>query len=87
VDSDYAAAIERVYEYLKNDHVDRAVMTRLRIARNLQDYLYVAIFLREMYPVRREFPRVLFDDASHLIEETKKILINNRSNTGWIFIR
>jgi len=45
---DYAAAIERVYDHLENDHVDKAVMTCLRIARNLQDFLYAAVFLREM---------------------------------------
>ena len=71
---DYAAAIERVYEHLENDHVDKAVMACLRIARNLQDYLYVAVFLREMHPGPREVARVLCDDTSHLSEEARKYL-------------
>ncbi len=71
---DYNAFINRVYEHLENDDVDKAVMVCLRIARNLQDYLYAAIFLREFYPVRKEFIRVLLDDTSHLKKETLEFL-------------
>ena len=71
---DYARAIERVYEHIENDHVDKAVMVCLRIARSLQDYLYAAVFLREMYPSKRELIRVLYDDTNHLKEEAQKYL-------------
>ena len=71
---DFNAAINRVYEHLENDRADKAVMTCLRIARNLQDYLYAAVFLREMYPVKREFLRVLYDDTIHLKKEVQKFL-------------
>ncbi|MBU4230703.1 MAG: hypothetical protein KKG88_10425 [Proteobacteria bacterium] len=71
---DYEAAINRVYDHLENDDVDKAVMTCLRIARNLQDHLYAAIFLRELYPVRRDFLRVMHDDTSHLKEEAQEFL-------------
>jgi len=71
---DYTAAIERVYDHLENDHVDKAVMTCLRIARNLQDYLYAAAFLREMYPNKRECMRILYDDTSHLKKEAQKYI-------------
>jgi hypothetical protein len=70
----YAIAIERVYEHIENDHVDKAVMVCLRIARGLQDYLYAAVFLREMYPSKRELVRVLYDDTKHLKEEAQKYL-------------
>ena len=71
---DYNTAINRVYEHLENDDVDKAVMACLRIARNLQDHLYAAIFLREYYPARREFLRVLYDDTSHLKKEAQEFL-------------
>jgi len=71
---DYVAAIERVYDHLENGHVDKAVMGCLRIARNLNDYMYAAIFLREMYPVKRDFQRILYDDTSHLKEEAQTYL-------------
>jgi hypothetical protein len=82
---DYAAAIERVYTHLEDDHVDRAVMTCLRIARHVRDYMFTAIFLREMYPVRREFARVLHDDMSHLNDEARRFL-NEKSLDRWLEI-
>jgi len=69
---DYEAAIERVYDHLEKEHVDKAVMTCLRIARNLQDFLYAAAFLREMYLNKRECMRILYDDTSHLKKEAQK---------------
>ncbi len=71
---DYTKAIDRVYEHLENDHVDKAVMTCLRIARDQQDHLFTAVFLREFYPGRREFIRVLYDDTSHLKKDEQKFL-------------
>jgi len=52
---DYIAAIDRIFDHLENDDIDKAVMACVRIARNLQDHLYAAIFLRELYPVRKGF--------------------------------
>lgn len=80
---DYKAAIERVYQHLEDGHIDKAAMTCLRIARNLNDYLYAAIFLREMYPVDREFMRILYDDTNHLKKDAQKFLYEN-SLTYWI---
>jgi hypothetical protein len=71
---DYRAAINRVYDHLEENRVDKAVMTCLRIARNLRDHMYTAVFLRELYPVNREFLRVLYDDTSHLKKDALKFL-------------
>jgi len=72
---DYAVAVKSVYEHLDNDHVDKAVMTCLRIARNLQDFLFAAVFLREMYPNRRELSRVICEDAKHLNLDAQKFVL------------
>jgi hypothetical protein len=80
---DYANAINRVYEHIENGHVDKAVMGCLRIARNLKDYLYAAIFLREMYPGNKEFSRVLYEDTSHLKKESQKFLYD-KSLEYWL---
>ena len=80
---DYFAAINRVYDYLEENQVDKAVMTCLRISRNLQDYLYTAVFLREVYPEKREFLRVLYDDTSHLKKEDQKFL-SEKSLEYWL---
>ncbi len=71
---DYANIIKRVYEYIENGHVDKAVMGCLRIARHLKDYLYIAIFLREMYPNNKELMRLIYEDADHLNEKAQKFL-------------
>ena len=80
---DYLVAISQVYDHLENDRVDKAVMTCLRIARNIQDHLYTAVFLREMYPVKMEFLRVLYDDTSYLKEEAQKFLVE-KSLEYWL---
>jgi hypothetical protein len=80
---DYNAGIKLIYDHLDNDDVDKAVMACLRIARNLNDYLYAAVFLHEMYPVRREFIRILYDDTSHLKEDAQKFL-SEKSLEYWL---
>ncbi len=80
---DYLKTIERVYDHLENDHVDKAVMACLRIARNLQDHLFAAVFLREFYPGRLEFIRVLYDDTSHLKKDAQKFL-DETSHEYWL---
>lgn len=80
---DYFAVIDRVYDHLENGHVDKAVMGCLRIARNLNDYMNAAIFLREMYPAKGDFQRILYDDTSHLKDEAQKYLFK-QSLEYWI---
>ena len=81
----YASAIERVYDHLENDDVDKAVMTCLRISRHLQDHFHTAVFLREFYPARKEFLRILYDDTSHLKSEAQKYL-DKQSLEHWLEI-
>lgn len=71
---DYARTIARIYEHLEEDHVEKALMACLRIARHLKDYVASAIFLRELYPEKSEIARVLYDDTSHLKEEAHRYL-------------
>lgn len=69
---DYADAIKEVYGHLEKGHVDKAVMTCVRIARSLQDYLSFAIFLREMCSGGKEYGCTFFDATRHLTKDTKK---------------
>ena len=71
---EYFQQIERVYEHIENDEVAKAVMGCLRIARHLRDYVNACIFLREMYPDKLEFARILHLEASHLKPEARKYL-------------
>ncbi|MBN2561991.1 MAG: hypothetical protein JXQ75_13785 [Phycisphaerae bacterium] len=83
---DYAAALERLYEYIEEGHVDKAVMACLRIARHRKDYLHAAIFLREMYPDRRQLNAVLLDDIGHLKEEARQFVVKS-SLDYWLSTR
>jgi hypothetical protein len=80
---DYEGAIARVYEHLENDHVEKAVMACLRIARAAKDHLNAAVFLRELYPEKGEVARALYDDTSHLNAEAQKFLYE-KSLDRWI---
>lgn len=80
---DYSKAIERVLEHLEEDNAEKAVMGCLRIARHLRDHIASAIFLRELYPDRKEVVRVLYDDLSELKEEAQKFVFEH-SAERWI---
>jgi hypothetical protein len=79
---DHLAVIKQVYEHLQHDQVDKAVMGCLRLARNLQDYLYAAIFLREMSGSKREFWRAIYYDIAHLKKEAQEFILK-RSLDYW----
>lgn len=77
---DYDKALARIYEHLDENHVDKAVMGCLRIARHAKDHLHSTIFLRELYPSEHEVARVLYDDISHLSKEARKFLRDTSFN-------
>jgi hypothetical protein len=80
---DYETAIARIYDHLEANHVEQAVMACLRVARHAKDYLNAAIFLRELYPNRKEVVSALYDDISHLNKDAQK-LIFEMSLQRWI---
>ncbi len=68
----YFSIIEKIYDHLENDDVEKAVMACIRLSRHIQDYLHSAIFLQECYSTRKDFVKVLLDDTSNLNPETQK---------------
>lgn len=71
---DFDTAISSIYRHVEADHVEKAVMECLRVARGGKDYLNAAIFLRELYPSYDEVGRALYADISHLNKETQKFI-------------
>ena len=69
-------SVERIFDYLENDHVEKATMLCLRVARNLKDYLFIAVFLRDMQPNNGEFMRIVYDDISHLNNEMQNKIVD-----------
>lgn len=80
---DYQPIIERVFDHVENDQIDKAVTGCLRISRNLGDFLNAAIFLREFYPNREDFARTLYDDTSNLKADAQNFLYQ-KSFDIWI---
>ena len=80
---DYDKALTRIYEYLEEDEVEKAVMGCLRVARSAKDFINTAIFMRELYPDRKEVSRVLFDDTAHLTKEAYNF-IRKTSLERWL---
>ncbi len=79
---DYASIIERVYKHVENDHVEKAVLACLRLARAGQDYLNAAIFLRELYGTK-QFIRTLAEDMRDLNKEALKY-VDEKSREIWL---
>lgn len=80
---DYSRVVELVYEHIDRDEVAKAVMCCLRLARHLKDHLNSAIFLREMYPDKRELARALRDDIGLLNKEAQKFIMD-KSLDYWL---
>ena len=74
---DHLAVIERVYEHLECDRIESAAMACLRLARNLNDHMNSAIFLREIYPGRQELIRIFNEDTVELKAEVAKVFWNH----------
>lgn len=72
----FEATIERIYEHLESDEVEKAVMACLRLARKIRDYPNAAMFLRELYPERDEVVRVLNKELAHLKDDAIKLVVD-----------
>lgn len=80
---DYPKLIEKVYEHLECNDVDKAVMTCLRLARHLRDYYNSTMFLRELYPDACQLRQAFYDDTNELKEEVVKNLWE-KTQDDWI---
>ncbi|MFP5238958.1 MAG: hypothetical protein ACLGQW_03915, partial [Acidobacteriota bacterium] len=76
----FAKVIERIYAHLEEDNIEKAVMGCLRIARGAKDYLNAAIFLRELYPEKKEVIGALHDDIAPLKPEVRQFILETSLN-------
>lgn len=78
--------ISKIFTQLESDDVVAAAINCLRLARSIRDYLNAAIFLREMYPARKDFIRALLEDTEQLNEDAQKFL-DQTSLNRWLDTR
>lgn len=78
--------IRRAYEHLDSDHLEQAVMACVRIARQQRDFLFAAVFLREMRLPNDDLIRAIYDDTKHLKKEAGDYIYEH-SNKVWLETR
>jgi hypothetical protein len=66
--------INRIYDYVETGYIDKAVFACMRLSRNMQDIFNTIIFLRELYPDKKQFTRTFYEEAELLNEDAKKYL-------------
>lgn len=75
--------IEKVYDHLDRDDIEKAVMTCIRIARHLHDYYSTILFFRELYPDKRQIQQNFFNETQTLTEKAQK-LIWDKTFEDWV---
>jgi len=80
---DYSNAIERIYDHLENDQVEKAVLLCLRVARNLQDHLNAMIFLRDLNPDKQQLMRAFREDTAKLNDQAAEY-VWKRAGELWL---
>ncbi|MGX9726049.1 MAG: hypothetical protein ACTFAK_01640 [Candidatus Electronema sp. VV] len=78
--------IRLAYEHLDSDHLEQAVMACVRITRQRKDFLFTAVFLREMRLPNDDLIRAIYDDTNHLKEETGRYIYEH-SHKVWLETR
>jgi|CXWL01.1.fsa_nt_gi hypothetical protein len=66
--------INKIYDHVENDDVDKAVFSCLRLSRNIGDVFSTLMFLKELYPDKKQSFQAFHDEAVNLNKETQKFL-------------
>lgn len=69
--------VQRIYDYVEQGEVDKAVRASLRLSRHIGDHMNTALLLRELVDDKNEIARVLLDDTSHLKREAQTYLLSS----------
>ncbi len=75
--------INRIYDHVENGDIDKAVFACLRLSRNMGDILNTVIFLRELYPDRKQLISAFTDETINLKEDIQKLVWNDTTDY-WI---
>lgn len=75
--------LERIFGYVEQSEVEKAVRACLRLSRHIGDYMSTALFLHELFEHRKEVIRVLFDETSHLKDDAQRY-VYQQSLERWL---
>jgi hypothetical protein len=66
--------IERIYDHVENDDVDKAVFACLRLSRSIGDVFNTLLFLKELRPDKKQSDQAFYDEVKDLKEEAQEFL-------------
>lgn len=75
--------IERIYDHVENDDVDKAVFACMRLSRSIGDVFNTLFFLKELRPDKKQFDQAFYDEAKDLKKEAREFLWKTVSD-HWI---
>ncbi|WP_421716334.1 hypothetical protein [Arcobacter arenosus] len=66
--------IERIYDHVENDDVDKAVFACLRLSRSIGDVFNTLLFLKELHPDKKQSDQAFYEEVKDLKKEAQKFL-------------
>lgn len=75
--------LERIFGYVEQSEVEKAVRACLRLSRHIGDHMSTALFLHELFEDRKEIIRVLYEETNHLKEDAQRY-VYQQSLERWI---
>lgn len=66
--------IERIYDHVENDDVDKAVFACMRLSRSIGDVFNTLLFLKELRPDKKQSDQAFYDEVKDLKKEAQEFL-------------
>lgn len=66
--------IEKIYEHIENDDIDKAVFACVRLSRSIGDVFHTILFLKELRPDKKQSDQAFYDEVKDLNEDAQKFL-------------
>lgn len=63
--------IERIYDHVENDDVDKAVFACLRLSRSIGDIFNTLLFLKELHPDKKQSDQAFYEEVKNLKKEAQ----------------
>lgn len=71
---DTLGLVNRIYDHVESDEIDKAVYTSLRLSRMMGDTFSSVLFLRELSADKKQFDSECYDEVKHLKKEAQEFV-------------
>lgn len=66
--------IERIYDHIEDDDIDKAVFACIRLSRSIGDVFNTLLFLKELRPDEKQSDQAFYDEVKDLKEEAQEFI-------------